>query len=97
MYQIKITEQNYLRDNEQKALMSLINQFNDIISRMPPNRPEYTVHLILERTAGFYRTSNIKERFIVHCENSGWHVKSVTINECQVIVKVSPRVLHVTA
>ena len=51
MYQIKITEQNYLRDNEQKALMSLINQFNDIISRMPPNRPEYTVHLILERTA----------------------------------------------
>lgn len=96
-YSIKTTQQNYLRANEQKALNSLISQFNEIMSRMPENRPEYTVHLILERTAGFYRTSNIREKFIVHCEQSGWHVKSVTINECQFIVKVSPRVLHVQA
>jgi uncharacterized protein CbrC (UPF0167 family) len=95
--QMKTSQQTYLRENEQRALDSLIYQFNDIMSRMPANRPEYIVHLILERTAGFYRTSNIREKFIAHCESAGWHVKSVVINECQFIVKVSPRVLHINA
>lgn len=94
--QVKTTQQTYLRQNEQRALDSLIQQFNSIMDKMPANRPEYTVHLILERTAGFYRTSNIRDKFIAHCETSGWHVKSVLINECQFIVKISPRVLHIT-
>jgi hypothetical protein len=92
--EIRNAQENYIQQAEDRALYSLIRQFNEQMITMPTNQPEYTVRLFLERNAGFYYTITVRNRFISHCEAAGWHIKSISINECQIIAKVSPRVMH---
>ena len=94
--QIKITQQNYLREAEDRALQSLIEQFNSEIETLK-NRPQnntFTLILFVNRPAGMTDITNIKRRFLAYCIAAGWTVKSllVSADECEFIVTVTPTV-----
>lgn len=91
-FQIKIAQQNYIRDIEDRLLISLVNQFNYKMSMEKPNQKLYTVTLIAERPAGFTDLTNVKSRFIRHCQDSNWIVRLISINECIFTVTVSPAI-----
>lgn len=91
--QIKIAHQNYIKESEERALQSLISQFNEQIVFTPSNADgSYTLHnLYIARPAGVTDISNIEKRFIIHCVTSGWIVSNLSyISECRFKVTVTP-------
>ena len=92
--QIKITQQNYLREAEDRALQSLIEQFNDQIETTKSNNGMFTFTLFVNRPAGMTDITNIRRRFLAYCIAAGWTVTSllVSADECEFIVTVTPTV-----
>jgi hypothetical protein len=90
--QIKITQQNYLRAAENRALTSLIKQFNYQIDHTTPKHNIYTLTLFVNRPAGMTDITKIRRRFLAYCIASDWTVKSllVSADECEFIVTVTP-------
>jgi hypothetical protein len=90
--QIKIAQQNYIKESEDRAVESLITQFNEqIIYTMPNKDGSYTLYLYIARPAGVTDISNVEKRFIIHCVTAGWRVKKLSdISDCQLIITVIP-------
>ena len=88
--QIKIAQQNYIKESEDRAVQYLIDQFNSQIVTTTPNQDgSFTLRLYLARPAGITDVSNIEKRFIIHCVTSGWRVKKLSdIGDCRILVTV---------
>ena len=88
------TQQNYAREIEDSILSSLINQFNSRITQSHTHFPHIRTHIVIlyvNRPAGFIDLSAVLERFIGHCELTGWHVKSLHLDECKLTISVIHR------
>ncbi len=92
--QIKITQQNYLKEAEERALRSLVEQFNSEIAHTAPKRNQYTLILFVNRPAGMTDITNIKRRFLAYCIAAGWTVLSLVVSadECEFIITVVPAI-----
>lgn len=92
-FQASNAQIEYCRKVEREQINNLIDQFNFRIACQQPGQTIYVLQLFYNRPAAFYDDVNIKNKFIEHCENSGWNVKSIVIDECRFTVTVSPNIL----
>lgn len=88
---VKVAQQNYIKEAEEQAIISLINQFNqEIVKTIPDKFGAYTLTLYVSRPAGITDISNIQRRFIKHCVSSGWLVSNLSyVSECQFKITVT--------